>query len=125
MKQKKVDLIFDIKGFLWYELVSFKGRRKAEAAMMMYWDLLKPSGIVIVEGYERKRQKLFINYNQMTLSLFKKITWYAEASTYHYLRKVYSNSPQLKSHFREVIISDGIYTLVYYQKIDAAIAAAA
>jgi len=118
--KNKFNLIFDIKGFLWYELNGVSKRRRAEEAMMMYYDLLKPHGIVIVDGYTKRCQFIIIQFNQMLLQFFKKIIWYAEPSTYSCMKKIYKKSDLLKSHFKEVVISDGIYTLVYYQKIDTA-----
>ncbi|MGI2295599.1 hypothetical protein [Paenibacillus sp. GXUN7292] len=113
----QADVIFDNKGILWHKANSSKKKVNVQEIMSTYYDLLKPGGIVIVDGYIHKNQGLLTMLNQFQLQLLRRISWFAEKSTYAYFSKMYQSDPELKKLFKEVIIPDGLYTVVYYQKL--------
>lgn len=115
----KFDAIFDLKGVLWHHSASRKKLKdKAQELMSTYYHLLKPGGIVIIDGYSPETWRTFFAQFQLQYFwIFRRISWFAEKSTYAYFTKLYKQNTWLKERFEEVIVSDGIYSLVYYKKL--------
>lgn len=113
----KCDVIFDVKGFLWHELNSFKKKKKSEKVMDIYYELLKPGGIVIVDGYTHRFQSALINLSSFQLQLFGRISWFAEKSTYEHFKKIYNKSNKLKKRYNLIVEKEGIASVAYFQKI--------
>lgn len=99
--QSEVDVIWDIKGYLWYS-------KNKEQTLKGYYDLLSPGGIIILEAHKNNLFLIFIN--DLFLQVFGKIISYVEDSTYFKITKIYQKSSALQELFDEILISDSDHT---------------
>lgn len=72
------DLIFDIKGSLWY---AFRSDGSKTALFERFYDVLSPSGLIVVD-HSKKRFSAFCIYY-----LFGIVSWYVETSTGDLLKR--------------------------------------
>ncbi len=103
---RKVDILLDCKGALWYALrLGDSTEEKAIQLLQKYRDLLAPTGLLLIDYYDHHRidtikyQLFMINYRRT------KISYFGEASTKKCLQNVFGKD-FVCEHCKELVISD-------------------
>lgn len=97
---EKVDLIFDIKGSLWY---SFRSDGDKEILLKKFHSVLNNDGIIIIDNSKKRFLPFLIYY------LFGKVSWYVETSTGFLINRAMNRSKEfrsfIQSHFSQKEVS--------------------
>ncbi|WP_127549635.1 hypothetical protein [Paenibacillus amylolyticus] len=102
---ENVDLIWDIKGALWYS----GKRKKLEILLNEYYNILDVEGVIIFDAYDYSRE-----YFKNTLN--SEAEGYRESSTYTRIKRKLEKSKWFNIHFDLDFIGDGEYKVAIMKK---------
>jgi hypothetical protein len=116
--EKQVDIIWDIKGFVWHtiEAVSEKEEKikTLEHIFNIFDRVLTSNGCIVIDAYQSKKRVQLCN--QPLVRGFGIIFGYAEMSTDSYIHHLYDQSNLLRNLYERTYSGKGIYRMAIYRK---------
>lgn len=112
-----VQVIWDMKGCLWYSAVGFIKKNKEQRVkhtLQLYYELLDIGGIVIIDDAERKAIRQIIN--ELLILYIPWIFYYGENSTYKLIGKQLEKDKEIEEMFHIDHVGTGRYRIVVLRK---------
>lgn len=109
-----VDVIWDIRGWLWYCADKKRKEHELEAAFDTYSNVLNKGGLIVVDAAEVAVVRRVLN--NKIYKLFNKVKGFAEVSTYDQLKKNRKAMGKTTQNFMMMLVGEGIYRIAIFKK---------
>lgn len=103
-----VDIVWDLRGLLWYTLDKPKKNPLTKDVFEVYKNVLKDNGFIIVDNIEVTRYKAKLNNFIFSISGLK--FGYEERSTYQFLCELMENNEGFKNYLNDNFLKHKIYS---------------